>query len=146
MATSGTVSTTVFETRKIIDHAFRRCKMVPQEVTSEHIETALDLLYLWTSTLVNRGIKLWNVERILIPLYEQQFSYPMPVGTVDVLDLNLRVNERITGTTQSATEGVAENAFDGDLTTACTQTSTLGTITMDIRTSASGDWNLGLCD
>lgn len=129
MPTTGTVSTTVFETRKIVDHAFRRCKLTPQQITSEHITTALDLLYLLTSTLVNRGIKLWNVDRILVALYEQQFSYPMPVGTVDILNANLRVNQRITGTA-SSTEGVADNAFDGDLTTACTQVTPAGSITM----------------
>lgn len=129
MATSGTVSTTLFETRKIIDHAFRRCKLTPQQITSEHIATALDLLYLFTSALVNRGIKLWNVDRILVALYAEQFSYLLPLGTVDVLNCNLRVNQRITGTA-SATEGVADNAFDGDLTTACVQVTPAGSITM----------------
>ncbi len=134
MATSGTVSTTVFNNRKIIDHAFRRCKIPPETITSEYISTALDLLYLFTSTLVSRGIKLWNVERIILPLYENIYSVSPPLGTVDVLDCNLRTSTRITGTASSS-EGTADNAFDGDLSTACTQTSAAGTITMQLSTA-----------
>ena len=132
MTTSGTVSTTVFETRKVIDHAFRRCKLNPQQITVEYIDTAKDLLFLYLSTLVSRGIKLWNVERIILPLYEKIFSVPVPVGTVDVLDCNLRTAQRQTGTA-SSTEGVADNAFDGDLATACTQTSAAGSITLQLE-------------
>lgn len=151
MPTSGTVSTTVFDTRKVIDHAFRRCKMTPQEITSEHIQTAKDLLYLHLSTLVSRGIKLWNVDRIILPLYENIFSVPAPIGTVDILDCNLRTATRQTGTA-SATEGDADNAFDEDLSTACTQTSVGGSITLELETgisvpiygilpNASGTWS-----
>lgn len=152
MATSGTTSTTVFETRRVIDHAFRRCKMSPQEIVGEHIETALDLLFLYLSSLVNRGIKLWNVDRIILPIYERQFSVPTPLGTVDMLDCNLRTSTRHTEGTQTASEGVAANAFDGNLSTACIQTAAAGNITLQLTTAiaipifgllpnASGTWN-----
>ncbi len=142
MATSGTVGSTIFLTQQIIDHAFRRCKIVPQEITSEHIITARDLLWLYTQTLVNKGIKLWNVERIILPMYQNTQSVPVPLGTVDVLDVNLRTQTRITGTA-SASEGVADNAFDGNINTACTQTLVDGTITMDL-TSAQEIFTFGI--
>lgn len=124
--------------------------MVPQQIAGEEITTALDLLWLITSLLVNKGIKLWNVDKVIIPLYERQQSVPFPVGVVDIMNMNLRTQTRITGTA-TASEGVAANAFDSDLSTACTQTSTLGTITMllssaqtiptfGILPNASGDW------
>jgi len=131
MATSGTVGSTIFLNQQIIDHAFRRCKMVEQEITGEHITIALDSLWLYTQTLVNKGIKLWNVDPIILPIYERQATVPCPVGTVDTYTINLRNLNRITGTA-TASEGVADNAFDSDLTTACTQTLTLGTISMDL--------------
>ena len=129
MPTSGTVGSTVFSNQQIIDHAFRRCKMVEQEITGEHITIALDLLWLYTQTLVNKGIKLWNVIPLLEPIYHRRQTVPLPVGTEDTYTINLRNQNRVTGTA-TASEGVADNAFDGDLTSACTQTLTLGTITM----------------
>lgn len=151
MPTSGTVGSTTFLNQQIIDHAFRRCKMVEQQITGEHLQIALDLLWLYVMTLSNRGIKLWNVIPILLPIYERNQTVPCPVGTEDTYTINLRNQNRVTGTA-SASEGVADNAFDGDLTTACTQVSMLGTITMlldsataittfGIMPNVSGTWD-----
>jgi hypothetical protein len=136
MATSGTVGSTIFLNQQIIDHAFRRCKMVEQEITGEHITIALDMLWLYTQTLVNKGIKLWNVDPIILPIYERQATVPCPLGTVDTYTINLRNGNRITGTA-TATEGIADNAFDADLTTACTQVAPAGNISMDLGTDGA---------
>jgi len=108
--------------------------MVPQEIGGEHLETALDLLWLITQPLVNKGIALWNVDRVILPINEKEQSVLVPLGTVDVLDVNLRTMSRITGTA-SATEGVADNAFDGTLTTSCTQVAAAGSITMALTSA-----------
>ncbi len=142
MPTTGTVGSTIFLNQQIIDHAFRRCKMVEQEITGEHITIALDLLWLFTQTLVNKGIKLWNVIPLLLPIYERQATVPCPVGTVDTYTINLRNLNRITGNA-SATEGVADNAFDSNLTTACTQVSAAGSITMALD-SATNVFTFGI--
>ena len=131
MPTSGTVGSTIFLNQQIIDHAFRRCKMVEQEITGEHLQIALELLWLHTQTLVNKGIKLWNVVPIILPIYEREQTVPLPVGTVDTYTINLRGLTRVTGTASSS-EGVAQNAFDGNVTTACTQTLPAGSITMTL--------------
>lgn len=136
MPTSGTVGSTIFSNQQIIDHAFRRCKMVEQQITGEHLETALDLLWLFTQTLPNKGIKLWNVIPLLLPIYERQQTVPCPVGTEDTYTINLRNGNRITGEA-TATEGIAGNAFDGDLATACTQVAAAGSITMDLGTDGA---------
>lgn len=136
MATSGTVGATIFRNQQIIDHAFRRCKMVPQEITGEHLETALDLLWMFCMTLVNRGIKLWNIDPIILPMFEAEQTVPLPLGTEDILNINLRTQTRITGTA-SATEGVADNAFDGDVTTATIQTTPAGSITMALDSATA---------
>jgi hypothetical protein len=126
--TSGTVSQTVFRTIKIIEHAFRRCKVAPEEVTAQHLEVAKDCLYLKLSNMANRGIPLWTIERDIIPLYQGQYQFDCPTGTVDTLNLNIRDIQRVTGI-YSASEGNADSAFDGDVSTACTQTTPGGTIT-----------------
>ena len=136
MPTSGTVGSTVFTNQQIIDHAFRRCKMVEAQIVGEHLEIALELLWLYVMTLSNKGIKLWNVDPIILPIYERQATVPCPLGTENTYTINLRDLNRITGTA-TASEGVADNAFDGDLSTACTQTAAAGNITMDLGTDGA---------
>jgi hypothetical protein len=124
--------------------------MVEQEITGEHLQIALETLWLFCMTLTNKGIKLWNVDPIILPLYEAEQTVPLPVGTENTYTINLRTQHRVTGTA-SASEGVADNAFDGDLLTACIQTLVLGTITMELESgtqvttfgilpNASGTW------
>ena len=107
MAVSGTVSMTVFNTRKVIDHAYRRCRIPPEGISSEQIDFALDTLYLILSMLANRGLQLWCIERYLMPLYQAQGLITMPNGIVDILNTNLRtisvVNENTNNTTTSTT-------------------------------------------
>ena len=127
MATSGTVSTTVFHTRKLVDHAYRRCGIPETLITAQRIETAFDLLYLRLSAMANKGMPLWAIQKDILPLYEGQQSISTPLGTVELLNCNLRKLDRFSGTA-SASEGTAENAFDGDLDTACTQALAAGDI------------------
>ena len=98
MATSGTVSTTQFTTRQVIDHAFRRCRLGAQQITSEMINVANDQLYLILSNLANRGVQLWCIEKLIMPLYEGNGAVTLPLGTVDVLNTNLRTLTEVTGT------------------------------------------------
>jgi hypothetical protein len=122
-----------------------------QLITSEHLEIATDVLYLLMSDLVNRGIPLWCIEKQLLALYEGSAEVECPTGTVDVLNLNIRQLQRLSGTASSSS-GTAENAFDGDLETACTLVATLGNITLEfdsetsvsnfgILPNATGVWN-----
>lgn len=101
MAVSGTVSQTVFNTRKVIDHAFRRCRIPPQGVGAELLEVAQENLYLILSDLANRGLQLWCIERLILPMYENMAQVPLPVGTVDLLNTNLRTIQYLSGTTAS---------------------------------------------
>lgn len=119
MATSDTVGTTVFNTTKLIEHAYGRCRIARQEIVGERLTTARELLFLRLSSIANRHIPLWAVEKTILPLYFGEYSVPTPVGTVNVLDLNLRRQNRLTGTASSSA-GTAENAFDDDFSTICT--------------------------
>ncbi len=131
MATSGTVSTTVFNTNNILDQAFRRCKVQPSTVSSEMQQTALDSLYLLISSLCNRGLQLWTVERLVLPFYLGNVNVPFPVGTIDLLNSNYRTLSRYNGT-MTASSGVADLSDDGNLESATTQTSPNGWIKNDL--------------
>ena len=122
MAVSGTVSTTVFNTRKVIDHAYRRCRIPPEGISSEQIAFALDSLYLILSMLANRGLQLWCIERYLMPLYQAQGLITMPNGIVDILNTNLRTVEVVnTNTTDTVTSTTYQAFFP-----ASTQVTTIG--------------------
>jgi len=85
VAVSGTVSQTVFNTRKVVDHAFRRCRMPPQGVSAEQLQVAQENLYLILSDLANRGLQLWCIDKLILPMYTNTAQIPVPVGTVDLL-------------------------------------------------------------
>lgn len=97
MAYSGTVSQTVFNTRRVIENATRRCKLTAQQLTSEHVDIANDQLFLLLSDLANRGIQLWCIEKQIYPLYNGVGDITTDVGTVDILNSNLRWLQQVTG-------------------------------------------------
>ena len=154
MAVSGTISQTQFPVRKIVDHAFRRCRLPTQLITSEHLDIAEDVLYLLMSELVNRGIPLWCIEKQILPMYEGSTEVTCPTGTVDVLNLQIRQLQRLSGTT-TASEGTADSATDGDVATSCTQTTPGGNIKIEFESetsvtnfgilpNATGTWNIAI--
>jgi hypothetical protein len=98
MAFSDTISQTTFDTRKVIENAARRCRMPPQTLTAEHVEVAKDQLYLLLSDLSNRGLQLWCIQKSVYPLYEGVSQIATYLGTVDVLNSNLRSLQQVTGT------------------------------------------------
>lgn len=154
MATSGTVGQTVYSTQQLIDRGYRTLKLPPQQVTSEMLQTALDELWLLLMSLANTGVPLWAIKRYLLPLTLGQFTVPCPVGTIDVLNANLRTITRFSGNASSS-EGTADNAFDGDLETACVQTTPAGNISLELDSAttlitvgimpgATGTWDISL--
>lgn len=98
MAYSGTVSQTTFNTRRVIEHAARRCKLPAQSLSAEHIDIANDNLYLLLSDLANQGVPLWCIQKTLYPLYEGAAYVTTDTGTVDILNSNLRWLTEVTGT------------------------------------------------
>jgi len=132
MAFSGTISTTVFNVGKIIDRAFGRCKIAPQQITPEYIQIAKDLLYAFLSTLGSEGIPLWAQRKEVVPIYDATQDVPLGPEVIDVLNANLRTSTRLTGVAKTSSEGVAANAFDGNLTTSCTQVTPGGNIAVNL--------------
>ena len=153
MATSGTVGLTTIQTQKLVDRGYRLCKVAPQVVTSEMLQTALDELYLMLSSLANTGVPLWCIQKYILPLYYGQQSVTTPVGTVSVLQGVIRDLTRFTGTSFSsaADSGLS---FDGDITTSCVTAAAgniglqlenqLAVTTVGILASATGAWSIVL--
>ena len=98
MAYSNTVSQTVFDTRRVIDNAVRRCKLQAAQITSEYIDIANDQLYLLLGNLANQGVPLWCIEKLIVPLYSGNGVIDLPTRIVDILNSNLRYLLQVTGT------------------------------------------------
>jgi len=98
MAYSNTVSQTVFNTRKVIENAVRRCKLTAQQITSEYVDIANDQLYLLLGNLANQGVPLWCIEKMVMPLYSGNGVIDLPTRVVDILNSNLRYLQEVSGT------------------------------------------------
>jgi len=90
MAYSGNISGTAFNALKVVDHAFRRCRLPAQAITAEMQSYALDSLYLMLSELANIKTPSWCIDKLILPMYENQPLVTLPSGTVEVLNLNYR--------------------------------------------------------
>lgn len=128
MAYSGTVSTTVINVQKLIDHGARRCGKLAEELTSEQQAASRESLYFLLSSLINRGIQYWAIKKQVIGLTPDKYIYTLPLGAVDALNVLYRQMERPTGDYTSSAGGDVANAFDNDTATYCQQTSANGNI------------------
>jgi hypothetical protein len=91
--TTGT-SNFNLDLNNLVEDAFERCG---QELrTGYDLRTARRSLNIMTAEWANRGINLWTVEPGQINLEQGRIMYPLPVDTVDLLDMVTR-----TGTGQN---------------------------------------------
>jgi len=97
MAYSGSIGNTTFNALKVIDHAYRRCRLPAQAITSEMQNYALDSLFMLLSDLANVRTPSWCIEKLILPMYENQPIIPMPAGTIDILNLNYRQIQPVSG-------------------------------------------------
>lgn len=102
MAYSGSISGTTFNALKVVDHAFRRCRLPAQSITAEMQEYALESLYVFLSELANIKTPSWCIEKLVLPMYQNQPIVTLPAGTVEVLNLNYRVLQVVSGATVTA--------------------------------------------
>ena len=106
MAFSGSIGVATFNALKVIDHAFRRCKLPAQQITSEMQQYALESLAFMLSEIANGKTPSWCIEKQIYPFYQGQPTVVLDLGTVEVLNANYRTMQQITGTvtTLSSTE------------------------------------------
>ena len=102
MAYSGNVGVKTFNALKVVDHAFRRCRLPAQAITSEMQDYALDSLTFMLDELANIRTPAWCIEQQILPLYENNQIVTLPKGTIDVLNLNLNVLQELSGTVTAA--------------------------------------------
>ena len=83
MTTSGTTGFNL-NLNELVEEAFERCGSELR--TGYDLRTARRSLNLLTIEWANKGINLWTLEQIAIPLVNGQIAYDLPADTIDLLD------------------------------------------------------------
>jgi len=109
MAYSGSVGTATFNALSVVDHAFRRCRLPAQAITPEMQDYALDSLAFMLDEMANIKPPSWCIEKVILPMYQNQPIIPLPVGTVEVLNLNYRTIQPLTGATTTTSTSYTVN-------------------------------------
>lgn len=124
----------------LITEAYERCGVMGSDISAQKWNSALFSTNAAMVEFTNMQLNLWEVEQCILSLTTGVRSYTLPDGTVDVLEGYRRSFDRVLGGTPATSAGgTASYAFDGDLSTACTQISTNGNISYDY---GSGNTNV----
>lgn len=88
MSTTSGTSSFNLDLVNLIEEAYERCG---QEMrTGYDMRTARRSLNIMTIEWANRGINLWTIEQGFIEIQTGQGCYPIPVDTIDLLDMVTR--------------------------------------------------------
>ncbi len=98
MAYSGNIGGTTTNALKVVDHAFRRCRLPAQAITAEMQSYALESLRFMLNELANIKTPSWCIQKLILPMYQNQPIVTLPAGTVEVLNLNYRTLQLLSGT------------------------------------------------
>jgi hypothetical protein len=99
---SGVVGVETTSAMRVVEHAFRRCRLPAQAVTAEMQDYALQSLRFMLDELSNRRTPSWCIEQVLLPMYQNQPLVALPAGTVEVLNLHYRTLQLLSGTVLTA--------------------------------------------
>ena len=114
MAFSGNIAETTFNALKVVDHAFRRCRLPAQAISAEMQSYALDSLAFMLADMANSKPPSWCIQRQIYPFYQGQYQVPLDKGTVEVLNANLRVCQEATGVVTATSTSYTVN-FSGNV-------------------------------
>ncbi len=95
MSTTGTTNFNL-QLNELVEEAFERAGAELR--TGYELRTARRSLNLLTIEWANRGINLWTVEQGQISMAQGQITYPLPIDTIDLMDMVIRTQ---TGINQS---------------------------------------------
>jgi len=107
-STTGTTSFNL-DVNDLIEEAFERCG---QQLRSGYdFRTARRSLNLLTIEWANRGLNLWTVEQGAIVMATGQAMYPIPVDTIDLLDMTIRTNNGTTNQSDINISRISEPTY-----------------------------------
>lgn len=136
MATSGTYNFANIQSKELIEDAFLRIGIVPNVLENEQTYIAQRTANLILADFMNRGLNQWTLRSGLFTLNVGQPTYSIDPNANRIIIANIRTSIRqLSGTAFSSAGGIAQNAFDGNPATACTQTAPNGYISFNYGTN-----------
>lgn len=97
MTSSGTTSYNPAISDLLVD-CFERCGIRASEITPDHLFSARRSLNLILATWQNRGVNLFTVDQIAVPLIQGVSAYSVPSDTIMILDTFIRTYQMSTAT------------------------------------------------
>lgn len=128
VASSELITYQAIKAELIIREAFELIGISGSQVVAEQLEGSVRSLNILMADLANRNINLWTSQTLLLPLTSPTIKYNLPSSLIKVIQVDLKTSTRELYGTPSSSDGIAANAFDGNVNTACTQTTYNGTI------------------
>ena len=138
MTTSGLINSQSYDVISLLEMAARRCGQLGGRLSAEEIIDGKNELTMTMNSLINEGTPLWTVDKQIYGLNINQNLVQFTSGTVDIQNILYRFNNLPSGgVASSSAGGIAENAFDQNLNTACTQNAPNGNISYDFLTNTT---------
>jgi hypothetical protein len=142
--------------RNFVDEAFELCGILGPAIGGLQQASAISSLNFILSSWVNKGLNLFTEQKAMLQLNVGQPSYFLAPYAVMATEVTASNNIRqLGGAAFSNQGGTAANAFDGNASSACTQTSPGGFISytyspdttpsiyyVGIQSNANRDYNL----
>lgn len=138
MAFSGSISGAEFNALKVVDHAYRRCRLPAQSISAEMQQYALESLHLLLSDLANPKPPSWCIQKQIYPFYQGQYQVQLDIGTVEVLNANLRTTQELTGTTTTTSTSYSVNFSGGGTVNTVGVKWSGSSVTLTFQTSNDG--------
>lgn len=132
LPTSGSFNFQSVPIKTFVEQAFQWIEIPPEQIDVEKQAFAKSSIDFLLSSWMVESTNLWTLSQTYLPLLPAQRQYILPNTISDVIQAVLRQSTRqLNGVAASSAGGVADNAFDGNSTTACTQNAPDGNISYD---------------
>ena len=89
MTSSGTTSFNP-SLGEVVIQAFGMCGVRPTALVQEHMVSARMAANLLQTTWSSKGVNLWKVSNVVVPLVTGQASYSIPTSNIVMLDTYIR--------------------------------------------------------
>ncbi len=132
LVTSSTYNFQSLENDELITECFERIGISGEQLVPIKLNSAKRSLNLLLLDWINKSTNLWTLNSAYLSLNTGQSKYLLNSTITDILQVNLRsFSRQLNGVAATSNGGVAANAFDDDLATACTQNAVNGNISYD---------------
>lgn len=131
MTTSGNLTVTAYDQITLLEQAVRRAGKEIGGISAEDMLSLQLELSMFLNAMINKGTPLFTVDKQIYGMNLNQNILQFTPDTISLINVLYRYNNLPEGGIPAASSGIAVNAFDQNLATACVQTAPNGNISYD---------------